>query len=71
MLLHWNSAEGEGRGETHEAVEHRLRQMGRYDLADWLGKTVFHQLGKDLERSVDSPFQQLANTTSKLVYQFT
>ncbi|RZC41116.1 L-xylulose reductase, partial [Asbolus verrucosus] len=52
LLLHWNSAEGEGRGETHEALEHRLRQMGKYELADWLGKTVFHQLGEDLENSL-------------------
>lgn len=59
MLIHWNSEKGQGRGETHEVIEHRLRQMGRLKLADWLGKTVFHQLGKDLERSFDDPFRNL------------
>ncbi|KAF2894508.1 hypothetical protein ILUMI_11669 [Ignelater luminosus] len=53
LLLHWNSAPGEGRGETHEAVQHRLRQLGRNDLADWLGKTVFHELGEEMNRKFD------------------
>lgn len=57
-LLHWNSAAGEGKGETHEAIEHRLRQLGRYDLADWLGNTVFHQLGEDLQRNLNNSFKE-------------
>lgn len=57
-LLHWNSAPGEGKGETHEAIEHRLRQLGRYDLADWLGRTVFHQLGEDLKRNLNGSFKE-------------
>ncbi|KYB25994.1 hypothetical protein TcasGA2_TC034023 [Tribolium castaneum] len=64
LLLHWNSAVGEGRGDTHETLEHRLRQMGRYDLADWLGRTVFHQLGEDLERSLTEGLGDLANETT-------
>ncbi|GJQ73532.1 hypothetical protein Trydic_g13884 [Trypoxylus dichotomus] len=58
LLLHWNSSPGEGRGETHEALTHRLRQLGREDLADWLGRTVFHELGKDIERSLNNPFNE-------------
>ncbi|XP_044272649.1 uncharacterized protein LOC123016362 [Tribolium madens] len=64
LLLHWNSAEGEGKGDTHESLEHRLRQMGRYDLADWLGRTVFHQLGEDLERSLKEGVGDYKNETT-------
>ncbi|KAJ8935100.1 hypothetical protein NQ314_012996, partial [Rhamnusium bicolor] len=53
LLRHWNSQPGEGKSETHEVLEHRLRQMGKYALADWLGRTVFHELGKDLNRSLE------------------
>lgn len=60
MLIHWNSQAGEGRGQTHEVVMRRLNQLGRRDLADWLGRTVFNQLGKDLEHSLDDPFRDLA-----------
>lgn len=63
LLLHWNSEYGEGLGETHEVVGHRLRQIGRHDLADWLGKTVFHELGQEMKRSLDNPFQEILNTT--------
>ena len=59
QLLHWNSSPGEGRGKTHEDLEHRLRQLNRNDLAEWLGKTVFKQLGKDLERTLEHPFGEL------------
>lgn len=48
QLLHWNEHSAEGRGKTHAAIVHRLRQIRRDDLADWLGKTAFKQLGKDL-----------------------
>lgn len=51
MLLHYNSAVGEGKGATHVELEHRLIQIGREDLAEWLGKTVFHQLSKDLNET--------------------
>ncbi|XP_066253373.1 uncharacterized protein [Euwallacea similis] len=51
-LHHWNSQTGEGKGETHEVLEHRLRQMGKTELADSLGKTVFHQLGSDLQKDI-------------------
>ncbi|KAJ3655503.1 hypothetical protein Zmor_014631 [Zophobas morio] len=64
LLLHWNSADGEGRGETHEVLEHRLRQMGKYELADWLGRTVFHQLGEDLQKSLHAGLGELANETT-------
>lgn len=59
-LLHWNSASGEGRGETHEILQHRLRQIGRFDLADWLGRTVFRQLGEDVKRSLDGSFKKFS-----------
>lgn len=51
LLHHWNS--DEGKGQTHEVLEHRLRQMGKYELADWLGKNVFHALGRDLNKSLE------------------
>lgn len=63
-LLHWNSAAGEGKGETHEVIEHRLRQLGRYDLADWLGQTVFHQLGEDLKQSLNDSFKEFLTEKS-------
>ncbi|XP_032668201.1 uncharacterized protein LOC116842714 [Odontomachus brunneus] len=52
QLLHWNEHPAEGRGKTHAAIVHRLRQIGRDDLADWLGKTAFKQLGKDLNDAI-------------------
>ncbi|KAL0128634.1 hypothetical protein PUN28_003785 [Cardiocondyla obscurior] len=60
QLLHWNSSPDEGRGKTHAAIIHRLRQLNRNDLAEWLGKTTFQQLGKDLEKSITLPFDELA-----------
>lgn len=66
LLLHWNSTPDEGRGQTHEMLFRRLRQIGRDDLAEWLGKTVFHELGEDLKRSLDNPFQEfIAETTER------
>ena len=62
QLVYWNSSPGEGRGETHQHIEHRLRQIGRGDLADWLGKTTFRQLGKDLLKSIDEPFGDIVPT---------
>lgn len=52
LLLHWNSAAGEGKGSTHVEVSHRLNQIGREDLAKWLSKTVFHELSKGLEAAL-------------------
>lgn len=69
MLIHWNSERGQGRGETHEIIEHRLRQMGKHSLADWLGRTVFHQLGLDLERSLEDPFRDLDKPPEKYEYK--
>ncbi|XP_066137844.1 uncharacterized protein [Euwallacea fornicatus] len=43
---------GEGKGETHEILEHRLRQIGKSELADWLGKAVFHELGSELQKAI-------------------
>ncbi|XP_014235988.1 uncharacterized protein LOC106658502 [Trichogramma pretiosum] len=62
QLLHWNSSPGEGAGKTHQHLEHRLRQIGRRDLADWLGKTTFRELGKDVLRAVNDSFGQLVPT---------
>lgn len=54
LLVKWNSGIElwEGHGKSHQDVEHRLRQLGKTDLADWLGKTVFHQLAKDINDSL-------------------
>ncbi|XP_015109798.1 uncharacterized protein LOC107036372 [Diachasma alloeum] len=59
QLLHWNNSPSEGVGETHEDLEHRLRQINRHDLANWLGKTVFKELGTDIEKSLKKPFGEL------------
>lgn len=53
LLLLWNSAKGEGFGSTHNFVAHKLRHIGRSDLADWLSTTVFKQLGLDLQKDID------------------
>lgn len=58
LLLHWNSGISEGLGESHELLERRLRQLGHRDLADWLGKTTFQELGKDLQRAINEPFPE-------------
>ncbi|XP_076302804.1 uncharacterized protein LOC143221185 isoform X2 [Lasioglossum baleicum] len=63
-LIHWNSSPTEGKGKTHEALTHRLRQINRNDLADWLGKSTFTQLGKDLSRAVGKSFDELAKEES-------
>ncbi|XP_033332159.2 uncharacterized protein LOC117223772 [Megalopta genalis] len=64
-LIHWNSSPSEGKGKTHEALTHRLRQINRDDLADWLGKSTFTQLGKDLSRVVEKSFDELAKEESE------
>lgn len=63
LLHHWNSQPGEGKGETHEILEHRLRQMGKDALADWLGKTVFRELGRDLNNTVEKGFKDFITET--------
>ncbi|KAJ8948438.1 hypothetical protein NQ318_007961, partial [Aromia moschata] len=60
LLHHWNSQQGEGKGETHELLEHRLRQMEKNELADWLGRTVFHELAVDLNRSLEQGLHEFA-----------
>lgn len=62
LLLHWNSSKNEGKGETHEIIQHRLRQIGREDLAEWLGKTTFQELGKDIRAGLNFPFKDLVAT---------
>ncbi|XP_072394810.1 uncharacterized protein [Diabrotica undecimpunctata] len=59
LLHHWNSEPNEGKGETHEVLAHRLRQMGKYKLADWLGRTVFHELAVDLNKTMEKGFKVL------------
>lgn len=58
QLLHWNDSPAEGRGKTHAAIVHRLRQLHRDDLADWLGKTAFEQLGKNLNTAIETPLEE-------------
>ncbi|XP_048478175.1 uncharacterized protein LOC125488769 [Plutella xylostella] len=68
LLLHWNSGKEkwEGHGKTHEDVALRLRQLGKTVLADWLGKTVFHQLAKDINDSMlNKPFDAGTDLTVK------
>lgn len=71
LLLKWNSGteKWEGMGKTHIDVAHRLRQIGRYDLAEWLGNTVFSQLIDDIENSLfsDSYFDT-ENKIKPLIY---
>lgn len=54
LLLKWNSGKEkwEGRGKTHEVVERRLRQLGKSQLATWLGKTVYQRLAQDLNETL-------------------
>ncbi|KAK0173055.1 hypothetical protein PV328_006309 [Microctonus aethiopoides] len=64
-LLHWNSSPAEGKGQTHEHLQHRLRQINRIDLADWLGKSVFKELSNDLNNILDKPFGALGVEDTK------
>ncbi|XP_071878325.1 uncharacterized protein [Bombus fervidus] len=65
-LLHWNSSPAEGKGNTHEVLTHRLRQINRNDLADWLGKSSFVQIGKDLDRALVNTFDELVKEETEL-----
>lgn len=66
QLLHWNSQPNEGFDETHAILAHRLRQINRRDLSNWLTKTVFEELGKDLNKSLsnDILFNYLISSTT-------
>ncbi|KOX77510.1 Facilitated trehalose transporter Tret1 [Melipona quadrifasciata] len=55
-LVHWNSSPAEGKGKTHEVLAHRLRQINRNDLADWLGKSA----------AVMKPFDELSKEETEL-----
>lgn len=70
-LVHWNSSPAEGKGKTHEVLAHRLRQINRNDLADWLGKSAFVQIGKDLDRAVVKPFDELSKEETELPHPVT
>ena len=58
LLMHWNSEREGGKGESHEFVARRLRQLGRQDLADWISKSSFTALGHDLTRQLNSSFKE-------------
>ena len=70
LLVEWKSGtkELEGRGDTHDIVKRRLTQLGYYDLADWLDKTLFDQLGKQLNKSLefDSSLEAKLETAPKV-----
>lgn len=68
-LIHWNSTPGEGKGKTHTILAHRLHQINRSDLADWLGSTVFRQLTKDLFRSMNKPLSEQAKQAKQAKQQ--
>lgn len=54
LLINWNNAKG--KDQTHEVVAYELRRIGKRELADWLGATVFHKLAKDLVEALTDPF---------------
>lgn len=70
QLLHWNESPAEGKGKTHAAIVHRLRQLHRDDLADWLGETTFKQLGKDLDNAITLSFEEIETTTLAALLYF-
>ncbi|KAK2586652.1 hypothetical protein KPH14_011697 [Odynerus spinipes] len=71
QLVHWNESPTEGLGQAHEVLIHRLRQLNRNDLADWLGKSTFKQLRKDIERIMDRPFDELGEQETERSYALT
>ncbi|KAL3276007.1 hypothetical protein HHI36_020738 [Cryptolaemus montrouzieri] len=66
LLVHWNSSPGEGKGRSHEVLGHRLRQLGKFQLADWLGRTVFQKIGQDLEKALDEGLKSSSSDTFTL-----
>lgn len=59
MLIKWNNVKDDD--TTHEVVAYELRRMGKRELADWLGATVFHKLAKDLDKALTGPFFVTSN----------
>lgn len=50
----------EGGNKSHEVIAHRLRQIGRHDLADWLGIEVFYHLARGINDSLlKNPFVEI------------
>nr|XP_024218700.1 uncharacterized protein LOC112211381 [Halyomorpha halys] len=67
ILIHWNSSPNEGLGETHSILSHRLKQIGRKDLADWLSNIVFQRLSTKLNKTVlANPFKEVIVETSEI-----
>lgn len=54
LLIKWNGEEG--KTKTHEDIARELRLIGRYDVADWLGVTLFHKLSDDLDDALLNSF---------------
>lgn len=73
LLIKWNSGNEtyEGKGKTHAVVEHRLRQLGKNELADWLGKLVFHKLAKHINKSLEdeSYFEVLKTGINHTIFE--
>ncbi|CAG9793483.1 unnamed protein product [Diatraea saccharalis] len=67
LIMKWNNG-NEGKEKTHEHVARRLRQIGKKDIADWLGVTVFHNLAKDVEDALLHP--GFIGDENKFNYQF-
>lgn len=60
LLLEWNSAENEGKGQTHVIVDLRLRQLEHPELASWLSHDVY----ETLENQMTTEARQLLKTAS-------
>ncbi|CAH2095237.1 unnamed protein product [Euphydryas editha] len=61
LLLQYSNGNEPWQGEnkTHEQISRRLRQIGKKELADWVGKTVFHQFAKDINDTLlQNPFAE-------------
>lgn len=58
LLAKWNmgTKNWEGNDKSHVDVEHRLRQIGRRDLAEWLNKAVFKKLVEEVNYALDTNF---------------
>ncbi|KAF9813772.1 hypothetical protein SFRURICE_007927 [Spodoptera frugiperda] len=73
LLIKWNSGNEtyEGKGKTHALVEHRLRQLGKNELADCLGKLVFHKLAKHINKSLEdeSYFEVLKTGINHTIFE--
>lgn len=67
LLLRWNDGLEiwEGKDKTHVEVAHRLQQLGRRDLANWLSRTVFHKLTKDMCDALDNFLNEENEKTNK------